>query len=100
MLSSSRHAQQAGLRCGRVTDNEETLQRRHAVTHHNHTAGKADAVSAKQKLEGIYLCNESTGKDEPKNKYESPVRLQVCSMFCTLNTFAKEHMTTAIVLST
>lgn len=35
MLSSSRHTQQAGLRCRRVTDNEETLQRRDAVTHHN-----------------------------------------------------------------
>lgn len=35
VLSSSRHAQQAGLRCPRVTHDEETLQRRDAVTHRN-----------------------------------------------------------------
>lgn len=79
MLSSSRQAQQAGLGRRRVTDYEETLQGRRAVTHHNlhrHKPhqGKKEMASPRRfcehRLDGIYLYNEATGKEQREN--ESP----------------------------
>lgn len=96
MFSSSRHAQQAGLRCRRVTDNEETLQRRHAVTHHNLHLHKPPHWKRRRQVNGVSVSQnwpefifKMSQEKRTNNKMKVWNCFQVCGVCCTLNTFAK-----------